>query len=224
MTSERARDVEPFERARRTYLEVRAEAAVRALEQNGFRAHLVPSGEAAARAVLEMIGEGACVGLGGSLTLRQLGLPALLEARGVRMAQHWKAGLSPEEGLRVRREQLTADVFLTSVNAVTLQGELISVDGIGNRVAATIFGPGRVIVVAGANKVVRDVSEGLARVRNVAAPINALRLGVPTPCAELGYCTDCRRPERICRVVTIIERKPALTDLTVLLVPEELGI
>lgn len=217
-------DVTPFAQARQRYLAARGKAAVKALAENAFDARFLATAEQAVAAALELIPAGARVGLGGSLTLRQLDLPAALERRGDRIVQHWQTGLSSEESLRLRREQLLVDVFLTSTNAVTLEGELVNVDGVGNRVGAMIFGPGKVIVVAGANKVVKDVQEGLARTRNLAAPINALRLGVATPCAELGYCVDCARPERICRVVTIVERRPALTDLTVLVVGEELGL
>ena len=174
--------------------------------------------------MLELVPAGARVGLGGSLTLRELNLPTILQDRGHELVNHWIAGTSPEDNLRLRREQLSVDVFLTSTNAITLRGELVNVDGVGNRVAAMIFGPGKVVVVAGANKVVRDVAAARERIRELAAPINARRLGVPTPCAELGYCVDCDRPERICRIVTILERRPALTAMEVLIVGEDLGL
>lgn len=221
--TDQTKDPGPFARAQREYLRARGEAAVKALAKNGFDARCVADGDEAVRAVLDLIPPDARVGLGGSYTLRQLDLPEALKRRGNRLLDHWQPGLTPEAVLQVRREQLHADVFLTGTNAVTLEGSLVNIDGVGNRVAAMIFGPGKVVVVAGANKVVEDVAAGLDRTRDRAAPINARRLGVSTPCAELGYCVDCARPERICRIVTIIERRPSLTDLTVILVGEELG-
>jgi hypothetical protein len=215
---------DPFAQARRHRLQARGEAAVRNLTRNGFSAHFLPTREEAVSAVLDLVPTGARVGFGGSLTLRELNLPAILQERGHELLNHWAVGISPEDSLRIRREQLSVDVFLTSTNAVTLQGELVNVDGVGNRVGAMMFGPGKVVVVAGANKIVRDVAAARERIRDLAAPINARRLGVPTPCAELGYCVDCDRPERICRVVTILERRPALTPMEVLIVGEELGL
>ena len=115
--------------------------------------------------------------------------------------------------LEIRKSQMTSDLFLSSVNAVTLNGELVNIDGIGNRVNSTVFGPGKVILVAGYNKIVDDVQEGIKRIKNVAAPLNARRLNIDVPCAKLGKCVDCNSPNRICRVIVIHERKPSLTDM-----------
>jgi hypothetical protein len=104
-----------------------------------------------------------------------------------------------------------------------LNGELVNIDGSGNRVNSTVFGPGKVILVAGYNKIVGDVQEAIKRIRNVAAPINAKRLNVDVPCAKLAKCVDCNSPNRICRVVVIHERRPSLTDILIILVGEELG-
>ena len=131
--------------------------------------------------------------------------------------------MSKEEVLEALRGEINSDVFLTSSNAVTMDGKLVNKDMIGNRVAAMIFGPKRVFVVVGVNKIVENVKEALERIERVAAPLNAKRLGVKTPCVETGYCTDCDSPDRICRVTTIIERRPSRTDLTVVLVNENLG-
>lgn len=118
---------------------------------------------------------------------------------------------------------MASDLFLSSANAVTLNGELVNIDGIGNRVNSTTFGPGKVILVAGYNKIVEDVQEGIKRIKNVAAPLNARRLNIDVPCAKVGKCVDCNSPNRICRVLVILERKPSLTDIFVILVGEELG-
>jgi hypothetical protein len=102
-------------------------------------------------------------------------------------------------------------------------GEPVNIDWAGNRVNSTIFGPGRVIFVAGYNKIVEDVQEAIKRIKNVVAPLNARRLNIDVPYAKLGQCVDCNSPNRICRVVVIHERKPSLTDILIILVGEELG-
>jgi acyl-CoA hydrolase len=173
--------------------------------------------------ILNLIPPDALVGVGGSLTVRELVLLNALLQRGNEVAQHWQQGLSQEARTAIRRQQLTADVFLTSSNAITETGQLVNVDGVGNRVAAMIFGPSKVIVVAGVNKIVKDLEGALDRVNNVASPMNARRLQRKTPCDTTGVCIDCRSPERICNVTTIINRRPIRTDFTVVLVGEERG-
>ena len=212
--------------AREWQTELILDRTVKALSKNGFEALHVPDKEEAVSMVLEMVPEGAIVGLGGSITLREMGLPEALRNRGNEVADHWEArerGASPEEVLDIRRTQLNSDVFITSTNAITEAGELINIDGGGQRVAAMIFGPRKVIVVAGANKIARDLEEGLHRARNVAAPINAKRLNRRTPCAVTGTCSDCDSEERICNATTIIHRRPRNTETTVILVGEKLG-
>ena len=118
---------------------------------------------------------------------------------------------------------MSADLFLSSANAVTLKGELVNIDGIGNRVNSINFGPGKVLLVAGYNKIVEDVQGGIERIKNVSAPLNAKRLNIDVPCAKVGKCLDCNSPNRICRAIVIHERKPSLTDIFIILVGEELG-
>jgi len=138
---------------------------------------------------------------------------------------HVRQDLSPEERIAVMRRQLTCDLFLTGCNAVTLSGCLVNIDATGNRVASMSFGPKKVIVVAGRNKLVDgDVAAAVKRVKERTSPPNARRLGFNTPCATSGFCSDCNSPDRICRITTIIERKPRLTDLRVLVVNEDLGL
>lgn len=198
------------------------EMAVEALRRNGFSAYLAPSRGEAKSLVLSLVPRGSTVGVGGSVTVRELGLIEELERRGFKVVHHWVQA-APEVVDRLRREEIASDVFLSSVNAVTVDGKLVSVDGVGNRVAAMIFGPKRVIVVAGRNKLVRDLSEGLWRAKNVAAVMNCKRLGLKTPCVELGRCLDCSSPERACNVTVILERKPSGADIHVILVDDELG-
>jgi len=201
----------------------KARKAVEKLEAHDFKALFVKNREEAKAEILKYVSPGQRIGVGGSLTIRELGILEKLEKEGHVIYNHWKPGLSKEEALAIRKSQMTSDLFLGSVNAVTLNGEIVNIDGIGNRVNSTIFGPGKVILVAGYNKIAENVEEALKRIKNVAAPLNARRLNIDVPCARVGRCVDCNSPNRICRVVVIHERKPSLTDILVILVGEELG-
>jgi len=205
------------------WAEERVKKAIEKLEAHEFKAIFVRTKEEAIQEIWKYVTPKQRVGVGGSLTIRELGIVGQLEAQGCTVYDHWKPGLSKETVLEIRKSQMTSDLFLGSVNAITLTGELINIDGIGNRVNSTNFGPGKVILVAGYNKIVEDVHEGLNRVKNVAAPLNAKRLNIDVPCAKLGKCVDCNSPNRICRVIMIHERKPSLTDMLIILVGEELG-
>lgn len=208
---------------RQWWIEERAKKAVEKLESHDFKAIYVKTKEEAVDEIWRHITPKQKVGVGGSLTIRALGILEKLEAQGNILYNHWKPGLSKEESLQVRKSQMTSDLFLSSVNAITLNGELVNIDGAGNRVNSINFGPGKVILVAGYNKIVEDVQEAIKRIKNVAAPPNARRLNIDVPCAKLGKCVDCNSPNRICRVVMIHERKPSMTDVLVILIGEELG-
>ena len=205
------------------WIEEKAKKAAERLAAHDFKTTYVKTKAEAVEEVLKQIGPNRKIGIGGSVTLRELGILEKLEAQGYTVYDHWKPGLSRESMLEIRKSQMTSDLFLSSVNAVTLNGELVNIDGIGNRVNSTVFGPGKVILVAGYNKIVDDVQEGIKRIKNVAAPLNARRLNIDVPCAKLGKCVDCNSPNRICRVIVIHERKPSLTDMFIILVGEELG-
>jgi len=205
------------------WVEERVRKAIEKLEAHEFKAIFVRTREEAIQEIWKYVTPKQKVGVGGSLTIRELGIVGRLEAQGCTVYDHWKPGLSKETVLGIRRSQMTSDLFLGSVNAITLNGELVNIDGVGNRVNSTNFGPGKVILVAGYNKLVEDVHEGLHRVKNVAAPLNAKRLNIDVPCAKVGKCVDCNSPNRICRVTMIHERKPSLTDMLIILVGEELG-
>lgn len=194
----------------------------KALETNGFTVEYAPNTAQAMDTILNTIPTTALVGVGGSVTLRELGLVQALQDRGNPVAQHW-GEYTPDERIKIRRQQLTADVFLTSSNAITEKGQLVNVDGAGQRVAAMIFGPKKVIVVAGVNKIVPDLNAAIDRIKNVAAPMNAKRLNHNTPCATTGICSDCDPAVRICNITTIINKRPILTDFTVVLIGQELG-
>ena len=203
----------------------RMELAAKALEKNEFAVTICPDREAAVRLILEEAKDARTVGFGGSVTMTtELDLPRRLSEQGKECLLHGAPGLTPEERMEVMRRQLTCDLFLTGANAVTLDGKLVNIDATGNRVGAMAFGPKKVLVVAGVNKLADEVHDAMTRIKAWAAPPNAYRLAVKTPCAETGVCSDCRSPGRICRIVHIMERRPRFTDLRVLLVGESLGL
>jgi len=178
-----------------------------------------------------MIPEGAVVGFGDSLTLRQIGVLDALAKGNYTFLNPWRPGISVAENIRLKKRALTSDVFVTSTNALTLDGKIINVDGHGNRVAAMLFGPDKVIIVAGINKIVKDLEEALKKIRNKTAPATVKRhadFDPMPPCGITGVCSDCSSPWRICNKTVIIEReydnnkyKPMIT---VIIVGEELGI
>jgi len=203
--------------------EKQAERCVRNLCRNGFDALWVADGAEALHAVMERVGHLERFGLGGSETLRQIGLPAALAGSGKTIYDHWRQGLSADEEHDLRLMQGRADCFICSANAIAASGEIVNVDGIGNRTAAMTFGPPQVVIVAGMNKVTPDLPGALQRVREVAAPMRARSLGMETPCARSGRCSDCDVPQRICRVTTSGHRRPLRTAMLVVLVAQALG-
>lgn len=201
----------------------RGRRCVDKLQKNGFDAHWVSDLEAARDLILPLIADCASFGFGGSETVRRLGLVDHLSAEGKTVYDHWQQDLAPEQSLAIRRSQLQCDCFFCSANAISLSGEIVNVDGVGNRTSAMGFGPGKVVIVAGMNKVTADLDSALRRVREVAGPMRAKSLNMPTPCAETGICTDCHVPQRICRITTILHRQPMLTPTTVVLINQALG-
>jgi hypothetical protein len=163
------------------------------------------------------------VGFGGSMTLRAIGAHDRVKELGAVILDHSAPGLDHEAKIGILRAQLTCDLFLSSSNAVTLEGDIVNVDGNGNRVAALTFGPRKTVVVVGANKIVRDLDEALVRLETRAGPMNSKRLDRPNPCIKSGTCEDCRGETRICRVYQILRRRPSLSDFTVIVVGESLG-
>lgn len=202
---------------------VLGERAVEALRKHEFNAIFVQTAQEAVSYVASQLQPGMKVGFGGSMTLKALGMQQTVADAGCEVLDHNAPGLTPERKMEILRAQLTCDVFLSSSNAVTLEGELLNVDGNGNRVAALTFGPRKVIVVAGTNKIVRDLDEALSRIETTAAPLNNRRLDKPNPCTRTGECMDCDTPTRICRIYHILKRKPSLSDITVVIVGEDLG-
>lgn len=202
----------------------RARKTIERLRKNGFESMYFSGRNEAVQEILNRIPADAKVGLGGSVTVRELGLPEMLLSRGNTVYDHWRKDLTPGELQEVRRSHLVSDAFITSTNAITLDGKLVNIDHSGNRVAAMIFGPRSIIVVAGVNKIVKDLEAGLERIKNYASPLNTYRRNDPTPCARTTLCADCAPPHRLCRVTTIIEARPAASkNFAVFIIGESLG-
>jgi L-lactate utilization protein LutB len=206
------------------------QSLLQTLRANNLSAHYLPDRHAAREFVLSLIPEGAVVGYGDSLTLRQIGLVEALESGSYTFLNPWAAD-TVEENIALKRRALTADVFVTGTNALTLDGALVNVDGHGNRTAAMLFGPEKVIVVVGVNKIVPDVKAARQRIREVAAPKNVAQhahFDPLPPCGITGECADCSSPWRICNKTVIIRREfnndrySPMT--TVVIVGEELGL
>jgi hypothetical protein len=199
------------------------EKCVKNLKGHDFDAHFVPDVEAARSLIMEMVSSYDTFGFGGSDTTRSLGVLEELKTLGKTIYDHWAKGHNLEEDLDLRLQMGRCDCFFTSANAVSAEGEVINVDGVGNRTSAMAFGPKKVVIVAGMNKVTHDFESALRRVREVAAPMRAKSLNMATPCAETGICNDCNVPQRICRITTILHRKPMLTDVSVILINKAMG-
>jgi len=197
--------------------------ALDALNRKGFNAVYAADAEEAKNIVLSLIGEHESVGVGGSVTLDQIGLLDALADSGRTVYSTILAARRGGDKEEMRRLGVTADVYISSTNALTLEGDLINIDRAGNRVAAMIYGPKKVIIVAGRNKLTKDPHTAIARIKKEACPPNARRLGFDTPCAALGKCVDCDSPQRLCSVVVRIQWPPICTEYHVVLIDGDFG-
>lgn len=194
------------------------------LLKHNFDALYCETADDAADFILRCAATAKTIGFGGSMSVSALDLNAKLSDSGAELLIHGNPDLTPDQKLRIMKRQQTCDLFIAGVNALTVNGEIVNIDGVGNRVSASIYGPAKIILVAGSNKIVHgDIADALKRIKTCSAPQNAVRLGKNTPCAKTGVCADCDSPERICNVTVILERKPSRSDITVLVVNEDLG-
>ena len=194
---------------------------VEALRKNGFNAVFIPDRESVRAHILLECEMAFSIGFGGSVSISEMGIFEALDGKGKQLFDHGR--VPPQKKASMRLAQQTCDLFLSGTNAVTLDGCLVNIDAVGNRTNAMTFGPKKIIVVAGSNKITADVQEGITRIRKKAAPFNARRLNVNTPCVHIGFCMDCDSPQRICCVYSIIERKPLFSDITVIVCGEPMG-
>jgi len=199
--------------------------AVLALKKKGYNAEFFLTAKEAERKTLDLAASAESIGVGGSITIRQLNILDNLKEQGKSIFDIW-TGLKPgcEEDMRIKRATLTCDLFLASVNALTLKGEIVDMDGAGNRTNATTFGPKKVVLLVGINKLVKDIDEGLRRIQEVAAPLNCRRGSFKSPCYETGICASSAPGEHVCCITLILNRKPRLTDISVFVIGEVLGL
>ena len=204
-------------------LDQRVKRTMENLEKNNMEAYYVTTNKTLLEKVEELVHEGDLVGVGGSMTLFETGVIDFLRQGKYNFLDRYKDGVTPLEMKEIYRKSFCADVYLTSSNALTENGELYNVDGNGNRVAAMIYGPDMVIVIVGRNKIVSDLEEAIKRNEEIAAPANCKRLNRVTPCTKLGYCTDCKSNDRICNDYVVIRRQGIKGRIKVIIVSEELG-
>ena len=209
------------------------EKTLNALRANRMDAYYVETAEEAKALALSLIPEGSCCASGGSVTLAETGIIDALKNGNYTYIDRMIPDLTPEQREEAMRAAFSADVYLASANAITEDGELYNVDGNSNRVAALLYGAKSVVIVAGINKLVKDLDEAVLRVKTVAAPKNAKRLSCDTPCAKLGHCislernggmTDgCKTPARICATFTVMAYQRHVCRIKVIIVGEALG-
>ena len=211
-----------------SYWQLRIETVKEQLENNNFEVKVVQSAAEAAHYFLaEMLPKikPASVSYGGSMTIGSTGLlEALDKLENLELISPNAPGISPEEKIELRRQGLLVDLYLTGTNAVTEDGCLVNLDMIGNRVAALTFGPRKVVVFVGRNKIVSDLESAMYRIKDYAAPANAMRLKCETPCVKTSECADCKSPGRICNTWTITEKSYPKERVTVVLINEDLGL
>lgn len=202
--------------------ELKMVTVIKNLEKRGIRGHYCDTKEEARDLILSMIPDQSVVSWGGSMTINALGVKEKLAERNVTTIDPYSAS-TPDEGIERRRQGLTADYFLMSTNAITMDGELLNIDGTSNRVAALCFGPKKVIVVAGANKLARNLDDAYERAKLYAAVPNNVRLKTGNPCTVTGNCSNCLTKTCICCNIVTTRFSSTPDRLHVILVNENLG-
>ncbi|MBR4930355.1 MAG: lactate utilization protein [Bacteroidaceae bacterium] len=202
--------------------ELLAKTIIKNLQRRHIEGFYCPSGEEAVKKVSELIADGSSVTWGGTMTVRDLGIPEHLKGRGTLEIIDRDLAETLEERQAMYLRAFSADVYLSSANAISEDGVIVNIDGAGNRVAAITWGPKKVIFVIGLNKVTQTVEAALSRARGTASPINSARFDIKTPCKADGVCHNCNSPECICNYVHFLRNSPKGRH-TVILVGENLG-
>ena len=195
---------------------------VKALKRRGFEAEYVPTGEDALKRILEIIPADASVGIPGTITIRDIGALDALKQRGNVIYQHWGGDMTSKETRAARFKENQADVFLTSANALTRDGQIINIDGTGNRVAGMAWGDGLVLFVIGINKLAFNLEDGIQRAKAATIP-NAVRQNVETACVKAGHCVNCLNEDSMCRAILILNQAVKGRKYHVIIVGESLG-
>jgi L-lactate utilization protein LutB len=210
------------------YWQIRLKEVKSALEANNFDVFVAEDTASAKEIVLKQIlpGTGAkSVARGGSMTLMASGIyEAIKMMPGLEVLDVFDKTLTPEQVAETRKKSLLVDLFITGTNAVTETGILVNLDMTGNRTGAITFGPKNVVILVGRNKIVPDLDEAMFRVKNYAAPANAMRLDKKTPCVKTSYCEECKSPDRICNVWSITQKSFPKGRIKVVLINQDLGL
>lgn len=196
---------------------------ISSLEKNNMNGYIVSTKDELINKIISLTNEGDKVSCGGSMSLSETGVIEHLKSGRYNFLDRDKERLSVEEINKLYRECFFVDTYFSSSNAITEDGELYNVDGNGNRVAALLFGPKKVIIVAGVNKIVKNLDQAIKRNREVSAPANAKRLNKNTPCTKVGYCMDCKSPEKICREYTVIKSQRDKNRIHVIFLNDNIG-
>lgn len=207
----------------KTIIDLRIKRTMENLEKNNMDAFYVEDEVMVLDKVKELLNDGDTVAVGGSMTLFETGIIDYLRCGKYKFIDRYEDGLDAAGMKAVFRKSFFADAYFTSSNAITENGELYNVDGLGNRTAAMIYGPDKVIVIVGINKIVADSEAAIERNRNYAAPANAVRLNKNTPCVKVGYCMDCSSAERICNSYVLIGRQAIKGRIKVMIVGKDFG-
>ena len=211
-----------MEQATRALFDKRGEVLVKALQKRHFEAYYCASKDEALKQVLALLPEGSTVGWGGAVSAAQVGVQEAVNAGNYNVIDRDQFS-DPAEKLRCMRECFDADYFITGANAISLDGQMVNIDGNGNRVGMIVYGPRHIIVVAGMNKVCPSIEDAVKRARTVAAPMNQQRFGLPNPCTCTGVCADCLTETSICNQILITRNCKPAGRIKFVLVGEELG-
>jgi len=199
------------------------ENTIKSLENNNMKGYFAKDKNELIEIIDSLTNKGDTVSCGGSMTLFETNIMDYLRSGRFNFLDRYKDNLSKEDIKNLYRKTFSADVFFTSTNAITENGELYNVDGNGNRIAAMLYGPDKVIVITGVNKIVKNINEAIERNKSMCAPANAKRLNMNTPCSIKGYCMDCNSKDRICCEYSVIKRQRIDDRIHVIFLNENLG-
>ena len=202
--------------------EMAAQTVIKKFEKRGISACYCATKEEAKETILNMIPKGSKVANGGTESMVEAGIMEAVQGPDYHYIDR-NAGKTPQEAREIYAQIVLSDYYLMSTNAFTRDGELVNIDGNGNRVASLIFGPDNVIIIAGMNKVTDNIDAAIARARNTAAPMNTIRLDKNTPCTQVGRCCNCMSPDCICNQFVITRRSAPAGRIKIILFGEELG-